>query len=175
MQRQLQEAFTLEPMELLALQQQCVLTNNGDAGIALGGSDSGNTFSGNDIANNYCDISLGASGNIIYHNDFKNNQLQVLNVEDTNFWDSGFEGNYWSDYVGSGANHDGIGDSPYIIDPNYRDNYPLMNPYAIREFPSAIPHYSIDDGNTSTFNRYPKARFLTQILQETCVSEKMAD
>jgi len=57
-----------------------------------------------------------------------------------NLWDSGypFGGNYWSDYVGvdvkSGPNQDlpgsdGIGDTPYIIDADNRDRYPLMFPF----------------------------------------------
>jgi hypothetical protein len=57
-----------------------------------------------------------------------------------NVWDDGYPsgGNYWSDYTGadvkSGPNQDlpgsdGIGDTPYIIDANNTDRYPLMNPY----------------------------------------------
>jgi hypothetical protein len=33
------------------------------------------------------------------------------------------------------SNDDGKGDTPYIIDENNRDNYPLMNPVVIPEFP----------------------------------------
>jgi len=33
-------------------------------------------------------------------------------------------GNYWSDYIGIDANHDGIGDTPYTIDANNIDRYP---------------------------------------------------
>ena len=38
-------------------------------------------------------------------------------------------GNYWSDYDGSDANGDCIGDTPYIIRTPYQDNYPLMKPF----------------------------------------------
>jgi hypothetical protein len=55
-------------------------------------------------------------------------------------WDDGYPsgGNYWSDYRGvdlySGpyqneTGSDGIGDTPYVIDENNVDHYPLMNPW----------------------------------------------
>jgi len=33
---------------------------------------------------------------------------------------------------------DGIGDTPYVIDANSIDHYPLMNVFPIPEFPSTI-------------------------------------
>jgi hypothetical protein len=58
----------------------------------------------------------------------------------TNFCDNEYPsgGNYWSDYNGVDANHDDIGDTSYIIDTNNTDNYPLMMPYVIPEFPSFL-------------------------------------
>jgi hypothetical protein len=55
-------------------------------------------------------------------------------------WDDGYPsgGNYWSDYTGldlyKGANQtvagsDEIGDTPYTVDANNIDHYPLMNPW----------------------------------------------
>jgi parallel beta-helix repeat protein len=80
-----------------------------------------------------------SSQNILYHNNFIENTMQALNVNGLpNAWDNGFEGNYWGDYTGvdlfSGpfqneTGGDGIGDTPYVIDKNNQDNYPLMNPY----------------------------------------------
>ena len=46
-----------------------------------------------------------------------------------NYWDNGQQGNFWSDYNGIDNNNDGIGDTPYIIDENNSDNFPLMMPY----------------------------------------------
>jgi nitrous oxidase accessory protein NosD len=56
----------------------------------------------------------------------------------TVFWDNGSEGNYWDNYTGLDENEDGIGDTPYIIDENNQDNFPLMEPVIILEFPSWI-------------------------------------
>ena len=38
-------------------------------------------------------------------------------------------GNYWSDYECEDANGDGICDSPYVIDSDNQDNYPLVKPF----------------------------------------------
>ena len=55
------------------------------------------------------------------------------------FWDNGPIGNYWSGYGGNDANNDSIGDTPYIISANNRDNYPLMAPYIVPPSPSPEP------------------------------------
>jgi len=55
-----------------------------------------------------------------------------------NIWDNGSEGNYWSNYNGTDSNGDGVGDTPYVIDENNQDNYPLMEQFIIPEFPSWI-------------------------------------
>ena len=71
--------------------------------------------------------------NVIYHNNFVNNVNHVETDNSDGIWDNGEEGNYWDDYTGLDGDEDGIGDTPYVIDENNRDNYPLMKPIRISE------------------------------------------
>ena len=102
---------------------------NNDEGIWLGSS-SGNSISENNItANHSFGIDLRySSNNTIYHNSFENNHAQISSTVSENTWDDGYPsgGNHWSDYNGTDANGDSIGDAPYIIDANNTDRYPLM-------------------------------------------------
>jgi parallel beta-helix repeat protein len=101
---------------------------------------SNNSIAGNNItANNGYGIYLYASSdNTIYHNNFLSNTRQAYSQGSTNVWDDGYPsgGNYWSDYNGTDVfrgsyqnqtGSDGIGDTPYPIDANNQDHYPLMN------------------------------------------------
>jgi parallel beta-helix repeat protein len=91
-----------------------------------------NSISGNNITNNGYGIYLYflSSYSGIFHNNFINNGQQVYSLDSVNVWDDGYPsgGNYWSDYVGVDVDGDGIGDTPYIIDADNRDRYPLMEP-----------------------------------------------
>jgi parallel beta-helix repeat protein len=115
-----------------------------DTGIVLETSSNNNTLVGNNVASNYNGILVGYSSNnnTIYHNNFLHNTVQVVHITSgcVNVWDNGYpsDGNFWSDYVDvdikSGPaqdlpGSDGIGDTPYIIDADNHDHYPLMNPY----------------------------------------------
>jgi len=111
---------------------------NNNNGIWLYNS-SNNNIVGNYIANNRNGTSIilspfmpTSSNNLFYHNSYVNNSRQIYITppgfaipNSINVWDNAVEGNYWSDYVGVDNNGDGIGDSPYIIYENNRDNYPL--------------------------------------------------
>jgi len=92
--------------------------------------------------NNYRGFFAALSpNNTIYRNNFINNTVQAtLSASYSNTWDYGYPsgGNYWSDYTGvdyfsgpfqNGTGSDGIGDTPYVINVDNRDNYPLMKPY----------------------------------------------
>jgi len=105
-----------------------------------------NTLTENIASNNNYGIFLRDSGNnTIFHNNFANNTFQAytenaLTTGYSNIWENGYPsgGNYWSDYTGADmysgpyqneTSSDGIGDTPYIIDANNTDNYPLGHPY----------------------------------------------
>jgi len=97
------------------------------SGVLIWQYSNSNSFVGNVVENCWgIELSLSLS-NYIYDNSFINNTVQVSIRNSTNLWDNGFEGNYWSDYNGKDTDGDGIGDTPYIIDENNQDNYPLMN------------------------------------------------
>lgn len=80
-----------------------------------------------------------SSSNVLYHNSFlpKGSPVTVsIDNASINKWDNGYPsgGNYWGNYSGidlySGpyqneTGGDGTGDTPYIIDQQNRDNYPL--------------------------------------------------
>jgi parallel beta-helix repeat protein len=138
------------------------ITNNRNGIYLLESSQ--NTINGNNITNSEIGIGFSASSNnMIYHNYFISNTRQVYDshmdnrsmASSVNFWDFGYPlgGNYWSNYAGldvkSGSNQDqpssdGIGDTPYIIYENNKDNYPLM-PYG------SPPAISIDSPENKTY------------------------
>jgi len=110
-----------------------------------------NTFRGNTLSNNDYGFMIMERpedeenyGNKIFHNNFVENTHQAVDNGAGNMWDDGYPsgGNCWSDYTGVdekfGLNQDqhgrdGIGDTPYIIDANNRDRYPLMNLWVDRK------------------------------------------
>jgi len=125
-----------------------VNSNNGmgiyGIGIHLGHYSSNNIIAKNTVSNNlmYGIFLDESSNNTIYFNNFINNADNVNSYASTNIWNStekityiyngsqhtNYLGNYWSDYTGSDADEDGIGDTPYIIDGD-KDNYPLMEQF----------------------------------------------
>lgn len=67
----------------------------------------------------------------IYHNNFLYNSRQALRSKITGvpfIWNFKEKGNYWTDYDGEDADSNGIGDTPYVINEENQDNYPLMFP-----------------------------------------------
>lgn len=118
---------------------------------------SNNTLCKNWIADNQYGVYLDYSDNpnSFYHNNFVNNTQHVyLEYSDSiNFWDDGFEGNYWSNYTGVDLNHDGIGDAPHTLDEDgyNQDNYPLMGLF--NSFNTSLG-YKVNVISNSTINSF---------------------
>jgi rhodanese-related sulfurtransferase len=118
------------------------ITGNQYCGVLITGGSSSAIFENNITSNNYgvyVNSSQVSNGNLIYHNNL-NNTYQAVTSEVAGLWDIGYPsgGNYWSDYTGidsctgpfqNETGSDGIGDTPYVIDADNRDRYPLMNPH----------------------------------------------
>ncbi|NLF88730.1 hypothetical protein GX563_07905 [Candidatus Bathyarchaeota archaeon] len=109
-------------------------------GIMLSGSNT--TIINNYLVENQQGLFFGFNGVnetipsdiVVHHNSFVHNSVQINGCfcedypedETPHSWDDGKQGNYWSDYNGTDADSDGIGDTPYIIDQMNLDRYPLM-------------------------------------------------
>ena len=132
------------------------ITANNYDGIRIYSSSSYNTISGNSItANNYDGIYLDSSSNSnrLYHNNIINNTVQAYIYDSySNVWDDGYPsgGNYWSNYTGVDLDHDGIGDSPHVIDANNTDNYPLMGMFS--DFQATSEHHIQTISNSTISN-----------------------
>lgn len=111
-------------------------------GISMSALSHHNTVIANNITNNQNGVRLHyASKNSFLHNNFIDNPVQVYvsGADNSNSWNYEYPlgGNYWSHYVGTDlrsgpdqnlSGSDGIGDTPFVIDEENRDLYPLMTP-----------------------------------------------
>jgi hypothetical protein len=87
-----------------------------------------------------------SNNNIIYMNNFNPQTIATSPVlVDTlgNLFYNNMRGNYWSTYDGNDTNDDGIGDTPFAIDADNSDPYPLIDPVDfkkpdITDYPSEL-------------------------------------
>jgi hypothetical protein len=88
-------------------------------------------------------INLENSNATIFENNFLyQNCVEVYPPDKAVLWDNGSIGNCWSDYLekypnASEVGNTGVGDTPYVIDANNVDNYPLMVPF--QQLPAPTP------------------------------------
>ena len=160
----------------------------------------GGFISQNNFTNNYCALSdisfctvtgnsfqnnsqalVNARNCTFYLNSFINNTISTANYPwggasrqpmSPNIWDNGIRGNYWSNYTGTDANHDGIGDTPYPIDANNQDSRPLVSPTNLTfaapnpNFPAPSPSQTPGPSPTPTLI----GEFQTWIILPLCMS-----
>lgn len=122
-----------------------VVDSNNLAGIRVIRTSQTTVYKNTVISNRDYGIYLfSCSNNNIYLNNFINNGENVYcsSTSIKNNWNllkeitynyngkshTNYLGNYWSDYTGTDAYGDGIGDIPYSMDGD-KDNYPLMEPF----------------------------------------------
>jgi hypothetical protein len=125
---------------------------------------------GNSILRNGIGIKILDCRGSIYQNNFINNTLQINsdggiygNDPSAIVWhnNSAKQGNYWSNYNGTDANSDGIGDTPYLFDLNYTDHFPLMTPILVPEFHG--------DENQTVIDTQPLTTILVLIVSGVAV------
>ena len=154
---------------------KCCNFSYNDLGIFLYYSDYVNVKE-SDISHNEEGIFLMCSSyGVIYHNNLIENYRYYQARVDQSYnchWDGGYPsgGNYWSDYTGvdvySGPNQDqpgsdGKGDTPYVIDEDNRDNYPLMNPWT----PTPLVVEATVDINPQALNLKSKGKWITCYIE----------
>jgi parallel beta-helix repeat protein len=147
------------------------ITNNGNSDMAVCLLNSfENIFQKNRITNegdgnHYIDYDVDleeSNSNTFFNNLFFNNfgipinrelsiNQKTTNFSDGNFWDNGKIGNYWSDYQTKYPNASEIGSSgiwatPYVINANNTDNYPLVNQTFYEEAAHESPPDSLSSG-----------------------------
>jgi len=165
---------------------------------------SNNVITNNNFLENNLSISLTCgNNNSFYLNNFVNNADLRLGKASNTWWHSqepitytyngstytSYLGNYWSDYPGSDADGDGIGDTPYSIDID-ADNYPLAELFENYEIgppptdttpPANVTNLAVsettansinltwtapgDDENTGTASQYD-IRYSTSLITE---------
>jgi nitrous oxidase accessory protein len=143
------------------------ITNHYENGISIYEHSHNNIIFNNNISLNY-DYGIYSKGsyNIIYHNNFINNEQNAYDWG-SNIWNGIYPngGNYWSDYTGDdffkGPNQnipgkDGIGDKPYLIQDNNKDKYPLMKPW---------PEFHNDQATPQSMPQQGSQEYQSQQLQ----------
>jgi parallel beta-helix repeat protein len=125
------------------------ITSNqyGNGIYLLNNSDNNMIFGNNMVMDNLASFIIrGSKDNHIYHNNIMEKGRYHSWVEDaySNIWDDDYPsgGNYWSHYNNTDSDEDGIGDAPYVINENNKDNYPLMAPFNISSVTLKLPDWA---------------------------------
>lgn len=112
---------------------RCNISDNCQGGIKFMSRSQQNTLTKSTIKHNgYTKNGEGIlcdSPSNVYLNNFIDNNIQAYDIDSNSEWDNGKYGNFWSDYNGRDWNRDAVGDKPYVIFNNSKDDFPLLCPY----------------------------------------------
>jgi parallel beta-helix repeat protein len=114
-----------------------------------------NIINQNTVSNTTTAIFVHSSSeNTIFHNNFVQFDKDA-SVTDShlNLWDKGYPGggNYWSNYTGVDADHDGIGDAPHVLDAENSDNYPLVGVSSSFNTSRGTPVHVVSNSSVEAF------------------------
>jgi len=143
------------------------------------------------LFNNFinCKLFLDRSlGNYIYINNFISSYTDSGVYVTANIWNTPLEtsytyedieytnylGNYWSDYMESDANNDGIGDSPYNTVWDDEDNYPLMTYFENYTYHPGIRVTSPNGGENWLVGSYQSIEWKSFLLFTSNVTVKLS-
>ncbi len=98
------------------------------------------------ISNNVTSLAISyfPGQNIIYGNNLLFETKNPPYVASRNVWNNSSRGNYWSTYTSvypnaSEVGQTGIGDTPYVLDADNIDHYPVMYPFDIENEMVVLP------------------------------------
>ncbi len=163
------------------------LSSTDEEGIYVAFSD-GVTITGNTVASNalYGIYVQSSSALSVYHNNLIGNAVQAFDDAGVaNNWDNGYPGggNYWSDYGGADncsgplqnvcTGGDSFGDTPYVIDADSQDDFPLMFPWP-DEVPPVTDSALINGLPTVTYDiNSPLPLTLTAVINDTATGRSV--
>jgi parallel beta-helix repeat protein len=133
------------------------VVGNNFVGLQLSVDANNNSIVGNYLSENVrYGISLyDCSYNRIFSNNFVNRYQAQVFLGSSNSWDNSYPegGNFWSDYVGADlfwgpyqniTGSDGTGDTPYIINSDNRDRYPMISQTRVHDVAVLSASVSLD-------------------------------
>ena len=98
-----------------------------------------------------------SSNNTIYHTNPINNTLYNAYDTGTDTWDSGSEGNYWSDYNCTDSDGDGSGEDPHPIPGGgSTDRFPLPSAPLTQTCIHAARHAAVRRSRAATTRSPPQ-------------------
>jgi parallel beta-helix repeat protein len=150
------DGISLSSADSNIISNNTVVGNHDGLYITSGSNNNTVTYNNISLSKYYGVILWSCDNNTIHHNRFVDNGVQAFDNGEY-ILDYGYPtgGNHWSDYSGADflngpsqdqPGPDGIGDTPYAIDTDSQDRYPLLSLDVKDEFPPIVVIVSPIDG-----------------------------